>query len=111
VTDPEQRAPTDPAPPPDDLDTDRGGHAPLPPEPAGLLSPQAQSDLLVRLVYGVEEMGRDLRATRRDVRLILEEGRTHARRLTELEARLAGLPCQRGDGCPCPESEPEKAAE
>lgn len=83
---------------PADEDTDRGGHLPIPP-PVTVLSPEAQSDLLVRLVCGVEEIGRD-------VRLLLEEGRVHARRLTALEERIARLRCQCGDGCP-----PEQAAE
>jgi hypothetical protein len=106
---------TEPCPAHDDEDTDPGGHAPIPPPPAAMLSQEAQSDLLVRLVCGVEDMGRDMRATRKDVRLILEEGRGHAKRLTAIEARVAKLPCQCGDGCPCHPgggaAEPQQAAE
>lgn len=67
--------------------------------PHVVLGPSAQSDLLVRLVMGVEDLGRDVRAMRADLRIILEEGRAHARRITALEERVAGLRCQVGDRC------------
>ncbi len=92
------RAPTDPAPPLSD-DTPPGGRAAVHP-PRVVLGPEAQSDLLVRLVLGVEEMGREVRAMRGDLRLVLEEGRAHAARLSAIEARVAALRCQQSGECP-----------
>jgi hypothetical protein len=76
---------TDRAPSADEDDTDRHGIRSRPPYS------DSQSDLLIRLVEGVEELGRDVRAMRADLRLALEEGRCHARRLTELEDRVGRL--------------------
>jgi hypothetical protein len=88
-------------PPHADEDTDpRGTREPSPGMPSVPLGLEAQGDLLVRLVLGVEALGRDVRAMRADLRTVLEEGRGHARRLTALEGRIAGLRCQAGEECP-----------
>lgn len=92
---------TDPSPAPyHDEDTDRGGYrTPSAGMPAVPLGPEATADLLVRLVHGVEALARDVRAMRADLRLVLEEGRDHARRITALESRVATLRCQAGVEC------------
>jgi hypothetical protein len=70
-----------------------------------VLGPEAMSDLLVRLVVATEDMGRDVREMRADLRILLEEGRAHAARLVAVERSLAALPCRGGSRCP------EEAAE
>lgn len=71
-------------------------------DPRGILTvpPAEPPDLGRRMVEGIEATLRHVKETNVKLDLLIGELRSQAARVSSLEIRMAGLPCQRGEDCP-----------